>query len=46
MLHPTVQTLKIHNEMELMNFTLSKLSKEFNNLQSDKQELINMNLVQ
>ena len=45
MIPPTGQALKIHNEIELMNFSLSKLSKEFNNLQSDKQELINMNLV-
>jgi len=44
-LSPTEQNLKLHNELDAVNAMLSKVSKELNKAQAEKQELATINFV-
>lgn len=42
-LNPSEQNMKFHNEIDALNGMLSKVSKELNKVQSEKQELMTIN---
>lgn len=42
---PTEQNMKLHNELDAVNAMLSKISKELNKCQNEKQEIATLNFV-